>query len=144
VVEHLAHLHVLCTPTSGPATTFDENSVPPEHGQSCAPGSQLTFTIDNEGNYGFVTVFAVTRDDVVFFLPNSKDGASLPISPGGTNVPLPDAFSVPNKTRDIMALFSKTALNAKDVDSHTRSVTLTDLGGTEVRVRLSGEVGPID
>lgn len=143
--EHLAHLHVLCTPAgSGSPTTFDETSVPPEHGQSCEAGSQLTFSIDNEGGYGFVTVFAVTRDDVVFFLPNSKEGQSVAIATAGTNVPLPDSFTVPRKTRDIMALFSRTALNARDVDSHTRSVTLADLGGTEVRVRLSAEVGPID
>jgi hypothetical protein len=144
VVEHAAHLHVLCTPANGAPATFDENSIPPEHGQSCAPGSQLTFTYDNEGGYGYLTVFAVTRDDIVFYFPNSKEGESIAINPSGTNVPLPDAFSVPNKTRDIMALFSKVPLKAKDVDSRTRSVTLADLGGTEVRVRLSAEVGPVD
>lgn len=142
---HLAHLHVLCTPATGGAPlTLDEKSVPPEHGQSCVAGSQATFSFDNEGGYNYVTLFAVTRDDVVFILPNSKDGQSVPIANAGTNVPLPDAFTVPNKTRDLMALFTKDPLNAKDVDRHTREVTLADLPGTEVRVRVSAEVGPID
>ncbi len=143
--EHLAHLHVVCTPASGEGPiTLDEKSVPPEHGQSCPEGSQLTFSFDNEGGYNFVTVFAVTRDDVVFFLPNSKEGDSVSIPNTGTNVPLPEAVTLPKKTRDVMALFTQEALKARDVDQHTRSVTLADLPGTEVRVRLSAEVGPID
>ena len=142
---HLAHLHVLCTPAAGGAgTTFDETTVPPEHGQACPAGSQVTFTFDNEGGYNYVTVFAVTRDDIVFFLPNSKEMQSIAIQNNGTNVPLPDTFTVPNKTRDIMALFTKDALQAKVADQHTREVTLADLPGTEVRVRMSAEVGPID
>src|SRR5206468_474258 len=121
-------LHVTCSATG---KTFDANSEPPETGQACPAGSTVSFSYDNDGSYGYVTVFAVTRDDVVFFLPGNKDGRSVAIQPSGKNVALPDSFVVPNKTRDIMALFTKEPLRAREVEQHTRDVTLASLPGAE-------------
>jgi hypothetical protein len=136
----LAQLHVSCA-----SQTFDGNSTPPEQGQSCAPGSQVTLSYDNDGGYGYVIVYAVTRDALVFWLPDSDSGESVAIQPNGKGVALPGTFSMPTKTRDVMAIFSKEPLKAKDIAQRTRDVTLGQLQNVgEIRVRLSGEYGPIN
>jgi hypothetical protein len=137
---HLAHLYVQCE--GGPK--LDEKTEPPETGMACPAGSNLTFSFDNQGGYAYGMVFAVTRDDVVFFLPNSKTGSSISVPTAGAGLPLEGRFTLPPKTRDIMAFFTKDPLTAQDVDKRTRDVTLGQLPGTEVRVRVSKEVGPIN
>ena len=135
----LAQLHLACGGTELTGATE-----PPATGMACPPGSQVSFSFDNEGSYPFVTVFAVTRDNIVFFLPSDENGQSVAINPTGKGVPLPGAFTLPPKTRDVMALFTKEPLKAKDVAQHTRDVTLAQLPGTEIRVRISREVGPLE
>jgi hypothetical protein len=145
--EQLAKLHVLCSApgaADGVGKTLDGTTEPPDQGFACEPGSQMSFSYDNNGNYGYLTIFAVTRDDIIFYLPNSKDGQSMPIQTSGTNVALPDRVTVPPKVRDVMALFTREPLKAQEVDRRTREVTLGQLPGTEIRVRLSKAIGPID
>jgi hypothetical protein len=135
----LAQLHLACGGTELTGATE-----PPPTGMACPPGSQVSFNYDNEGSYPFVTVFAVTRDNIVFFFPADDSGQSVSINPTGKGVALPGTFTLPPKTRDVMALFTKEPLKAKDVAQHTRDVTLAQLPGTEIRVRLSREVGPLE
>src|SRR4051812_13379111 len=90
----LAQLHVTCS-----GLNLDSSSDPPPAGQSCPAGTTATLSYDNDGNYGYVTVFAVTRDNVVFFVPDTDTGDSVAIQPTGKNVPLPGSFVMPPKTR---------------------------------------------
>lgn len=137
----LAQLHVKCAGNGAELTGATE---PPATGMACPAGSQLSFSYDNEGSYPYVTVFAVTRDAIVFFLPGDESGQSVAIAPSGSGVALPGSFTLPLKTRDVMALFTKEPLKAKDVAQRTRDVTLGQLPGTEIRVRISREVGPLE
>lgn len=134
-----AQLHVSCA-----GQNLDGTTEAPEQGQACPAGSQVALSYDNSGGYGYVTVFAVTRDNIVFYLPSSDTGDSVAIQPSGSHVALPGDFTVPAKTRDIVAIFSREPLHAKDVAQHTRDVTLSQLPGAEIVVKLSREHGPID
>jgi len=133
-----AQLHVSCA-----GQNLDGTTEPPDQGQACPAGTAVSLTYDNSGGYGYVTVFAVTRDNIVFYLPESDVGDSVAIQPG-SNVALPGNFSVPAKTRDIVAIFSRSPLHAKDVAQHTRDVTLSQLAGAEIVVKLSREHGPVE
>jgi len=136
----LAQLHVACG-----GKTLDSTTEPPDTGQACAAGQQLSLTFDNDGSYGYVAVFAITRDNIVFLLPDSEQGDSVPIQPNGHGIALPGSWTVPPKTRDIMAIFSREPLHGKDLAQRTRDVTLGQLQNVgEIRVRMSKEVGPID
>ena len=137
--EKLAQLHVTCD-----GKTLDGTTQPPDTGQACAAGTRATLSYDNDGKYGYVTVFAITRDNIVFFLPDTDTGDSVAIQAQGHGVSLPGSFVIPTKTRDVMALFTREPLHAKDVAQHTRDVKLAEYPGTEIRVRLSREVGPVD
>jgi len=136
----LAQLHVACA-----GKTLDSTTEPPDQGQACPAGAQLTLSYDNDGSFGYVAVFAVTRDNIVFLLPDSDQGDSVAIQPSGHGVALPGSWTVPPKTRDVMAIFSREPLHAKDLAQRTRDVTLGQLQNVgEIRVRVSKEVGPID
>ncbi|MBS2029989.1 MAG: hypothetical protein JST54_18960 [Deltaproteobacteria bacterium] len=136
----LAQLHVACG-----GKTLDSGTEPPDKGQACEAGQQLTLSFDNDGSYSYVAVFAVTRDNIVFLLPDSEQGDSVPIQQNGHGIALPGSWTVPPKTRDIMAIFSREPLHAKDLAQRTRDVTLGQLQNVgEIRVRMSREVGPID
>ena len=138
--EHQAQLHVKCVATG---TVVDGTTPPPAQGYLCEPGGSVTFTYDNPGNYGFVLIYAVARDSLEFYVPPDKLGKSVPIQPG-SGVALPDTFTLPQKTRDIIALFSREPLNSAEVDKRTREVSLRELAGTQVRVQISGTHGPLD
>lgn len=140
--EHQAQLHVKCAANG---KVLDDTASPPGDNKefACPPGSNVELSYDNDGNYGYLTVFAVTRDNIVFFLPGSDAGQSVAITPG-KNVPVQGTFVVPPKTRDIMALFTRNQLNARDVAQRTRDVTLAGIPGTEIRVRINRSYGPVD
>src|SRR5436305_11881966 len=113
----LAQLHVSCGNLN-----LDTSSDPPPSGQSCAAGTPFTLSYDNDGNYTYVTVMVVTRDNIEFLLPDSEAGESVAIQPTGKNVPLPGSFTAPAKARDVVAIFSHEVLKAKDVAQHLRDV----------------------
>lgn len=137
-----ANLKVTCAANG---KVLEHASEPPGEGFACPPDSQVTFTYDDDGQFGFVTVFAVTKDDIIFWLPNSKTGESVAITPGAKGAQLPGAFTVPPKVRDIVAIFSKTPLKADVVDRNVREVTLKNFKETAMnRIRLSRLHGPVD
>jgi hypothetical protein len=137
----LANLHVTCA-----GKTLDGNTEPPPNdAMACPAGTDMTFTYDNPGNFNYVIVFAVTHDDIFFYVPNDKDktGQSVAVQPGAQNAPIGETFQMPNKARDIMAIFTREPLNSKEVDTKTREVTLGQIPGAEIRVRISTEIGPL-
>ena len=135
----MAELHVSCE-----GKQLDTKTEPPEQGQACAPGSQATLSYDNDGNWQYVSVFAITRDNILFWFPGGEDGESVAAQPGH-NVALPGSFTIPPKTRDVMAIFSHEPLKARDLAQRTRDVTLGLLPNVgELRVRVSREHGPVD
>jgi hypothetical protein len=139
--EHQAQLHVTCVATG---KVLDGNSQVPAQGYACEPGGSVTFTYDNMGGYNYVLIYAVARDSLEFYVPPDKLGKSVAIQPSGSGVPLPDTFMLPQRTRDIIALFSREPLNSAEVDKRTREVTLRDLPGTQVRVPISLSHGPLE